>query len=225
MPAFDFVVDGQPLRVGVSDLIVAGWTGRDIHAVEEHIAELAALGVARPSTVPCFYRVGKNLLTAEQDLDVCGSDSSGEVEFVLVSAPEGIFVGVGSDHTDRKVEAYRVTVSKQMCLKPIGRELWRHADIEGHWDALLLRSWVIRAGERMLYQQGSVTRMRTPGDLVACYLGHASDLPTGSVMYCGTLAVLGTIESGEAFEVELEDPVRRRFLRHRYTTRSLAFAD
>ena len=29
------------------------------------------------------------------------------------------FVGLGSDHTDRKVESYSVTVSKQMCDKPI----------------------------------------------------------------------------------------------------------
>lgn len=225
MPAMEFVVDDRPLRVEVRDLIVAGWTGRDTHAVEEHIAELEAIGVARPSTVPCFYRLGSNLLSSEENLDVCGSSSSGEVEFVLVSAAEGIFVGVGSDHTDRKVEAYGVTVSKQMCPKPIGRELWRFNEVKSHWDSLLLRSWITRDGVRRLYQQGPVTRMRTPQDLIACYLGHEGDLPVGSVMYCGTLAVPGGIESGEVFEVELEDPLRERILKHRYTTRSLAFAD
>ena len=43
--------------------MIAGWTGRDQAAVERHIAELAAIGVARPLAVPCFYRVGANLLT------------------------------------------------------------------------------------------------------------------------------------------------------------------
>lgn len=226
MPAVEFVVDGRPLRIDVRDVIVAGWTGRDIRAVEEHIAELEAIGVARPSTVPCFYRVGNNLLSTEEDLDVCGSDSSGEVEFVLVSAPEGLFVGVGSDHTDRKVEAYGVTISKKMCPKPIGRELWRFKDVTSHWDSLLLRPWITRGGARSLYQQGSVTRMRTPQNLVARYLGHEGELSAGSVLYCGTLAVPDGIASGgEAFEVELEDPLRGRTLRHRYTMRSLSFAD
>ncbi len=225
MPTMEFVADERPLRVEVVDLIVAGWTGRDARAVEEHIAELEAIGVARPRTVPCFYRLGRNLLSTEEELDVCGSNSSGEAEFVLVSAPEGLFVGVGSDHTDRTVEAYGVTISKQMCPKPIGRELWAFNDVEDHWDSLLLRSWITSGGERRLYQQGSVSHMRTPQDLIQRYIHADSDLPVGSVLYCGTLAVPGGIASGEVFEVELEDPLRGRVLKHRYTTRSLAFAD
>ncbi len=111
----EFLVEGAPRRIEITTLIVAGWTGRDKAAVEHHIAELAAIGVKRPRIVPCFYRVGANLLTTTGAVEVVGEDSSGEVEFVLVSAPEGLYVGVGSDHTDRKVEAYGVTVSKQMC--------------------------------------------------------------------------------------------------------------
>ena len=38
---------------------------------------------------------------------------------MLIGWQGRIFVGCGSDHTDRKVEAYSVTVSKQMCDKPI----------------------------------------------------------------------------------------------------------
>src|SRR5258708_17004715 len=111
----EFLVEGAPRRIEIPPLIVAGWTGGDKAAVEHHIAELAAIGVKRPRIVPCFYRVGANLLTTTGAVEVVGEDSSGEVEFVLVSAPEGLYVGVGSDHTDRKVEAYGVTVSKQTC--------------------------------------------------------------------------------------------------------------
>jgi len=78
---------------------------------------------------------------------------------VLVSAADGIHVGIGSDHTDRKVETYGITMSKQMCPKPIGPELWRLADVEPHWDALMIRSHVTRSGSRVLYQEGPVTRM------------------------------------------------------------------
>src|SRR5882672_9904248 len=158
----DFLVDGAPRHIEIAQLVIAGWTGRDKASVEKHIAELAAIGVKRPRAVPVFYRVAASLLTTAREVEVVGENSSGEIEFVLVSTPEGLYVGVGSDHTDRKVEAYGVTVSKQMCPKPIGRELWSFAEVEGHWDRLVLRSQATRRGKRRLYQEGAVSGMLTP---------------------------------------------------------------
>ena len=231
MPELEFVVDGRPLHVEVRDLVVAGWTGRDAKAVEDHILELEAIGVARPRTIPCFYRLGKSLLTTAGEVDVCGLQSSGEVECVLVSAQEGLYVGVGSDHTARNVETYGVTVSKQMCPKPIGRELWRFSDVEDHWDSLRLRSWVTSGEDRILYQDGPATRMRTPDDLVSRYLegegrlGGECRLAAGTVLYCGTLALLSGLRPGETFEVELDDPLRHRSLTHTYQVRNLDLMD
>jgi hypothetical protein len=54
MPAIEFLLHGKPALIAVNDLVVAGWTGRDNATVEHHIAELQAIGVARPRTVPCF---------------------------------------------------------------------------------------------------------------------------------------------------------------------------
>src|SRR5258706_5586403 len=163
--AMDFSVAGTPRNIGISSLVIAGWTGRDRAAVEEHIAELGAIGVKPPRTIPCFYRLGANLLTTAAELEVVGEDSSGEVEFVLISAPDGIHVGVGSDHTDRKVESYGITVSKQMCPKPVGRTLWRLDEVEDHWDRMQLRSHVTRKGKRVLYQEGAVSGMLAPRDV------------------------------------------------------------
>jgi len=221
----EFTVGGAARNIGVSNLIIAGWTGRDMAAVEQHIAELAAIGVKRPRAVPCFYRLGANLLTTAAEVDVVGEDSSGEVEFVLLAAPDAMYVGVGSDHTDRKVEAYGVTVSRQMCPKPIGRELWRFAEVEEHWDRLVLRSHVTRQGRRRLYQEGAVSRMLAPRDLLARFAGPGAKLPPGTAMFCGTLAVQGEIGGGERFEIELHDPLDNRSLRHEYAIRSLAIAD
>jgi hypothetical protein len=194
-------------------------------AVERHIAELEAIGVRRPRVVPCFYRVGANLATAADRIDLAGSESSGEVETVLVSLEDGLYVGVGSDHTDRAVETYRVTVAKQMCPKPIGRELWRLEDVEPRWDGLVLRSWVTRGGRRELYQEGSVTNMLAPRDLVSAFLGRTGTLPPGTAMFGGTLPVMGGIRGGERFEIELEDPGAGRVLRHAYDARSFVTAD
>jgi hypothetical protein len=220
-----FEIDGARCTAGIDALVVAGWTGRDTAAVELHIAELTALGVKPPRRVPCFYRVGANLLTHAPVIDVAGSDSSGEVEFVLIALAGGLHVGVGSDHTDRKFEVHSVTVSKQMCPKPVSTELWNFADVEGHWDELILRSWVTRHGKRELYQEGPVTRLLAPRELMARYLGTSGVLPIGAAMYGGTLPVHGTIGGGERFEIELEDPRLTRTLQHGYAVRSLEIAD
>ena len=225
MPELAFRIEGDERAVRIDRLIVAGWTGRDRAAVEHHIAELGALGVKPPRAVPCFYGLGASLLTTAAEVEVVGTDSSGEVEFVLVSARDGVCVGVGSDHTDRKVEAYGVTVSKQMCPKPIGAELWRLADVEAHWDRLELRSHVVRGGARMLYQEGAVSKMLSPADLLARLPGAPGALPPGAAMFCGTLPVQGAIGGGARFEIELRDPVRRRSLRHAYAVRCLEIAD
>lgn len=209
--------------VRVDSLIIAGWAGRDRDAVEHHIAELAALGVRRPSTTPCFYRLAPALLLQDDALDVVGQTSSGEAECVLVQSEAGLLVSVGSDHTDREVEAYGVTVSKQVCGKPVARTAWRFDDVAGHWDQLELRSWVTRGGERHLYQEGTVAGLLSPQELMA-KLG-ANGLPIGAAMFCGTLAAIGGVAGGEAFEIELRDPVLDRAIRHRYATQALAIAD
>ena len=209
------------LTVTVNDLVIAGWTGRDADAIEKHIAELEAIGVPRPTTVPCFYRVATGLLTTADTIQASGVDSSGEVEFVLYGTDDGMLVGTGSDHTDRKVETYSVTVSKQMCFKPVSRDVWRFDDVVDHWDDLVLRSWAIDDGERRLYQEGPVTAMRSPDDLIGRYLDGADTLPAGMAMFCGTLAVHGGLAAAGRFEFEIEDPVRGRKIEHGYTIETL----
>ncbi|WP_374626129.1 DUF2848 domain-containing protein [Pandoraea sp.] len=209
--------------VPVDTLIVAGWAGRDLDAVEHHIAELAALGVRRPSSTPCFYRLAPALLSQGEAIDVVGQTSSGEAECVLLRHGDELLVSVGSDHTDREVEAYGVTVSKQVCAKPVAREAWRFADVAAHWDRLALRSWVTQHGERRLYQDGTVASLLSPQTLMAKLGPHG--LPAGAAMFCGTLAAIGGVAGGERFEIELHDPVLGRTLRHSYATQVLAIAD
>ena len=224
MPPLEFESSGEVRAASIDALIIAGWTGRDQAAVERHIEELAAIGVARPPAVPCYYRVGASLLTTSASIDVVGNSSSGEVETVMISLEDDLYVAVGSDHTDRKIETVSVTAAKQMCPKPISRELWRFAEVEPHWDELVLRSWVTRNGTRRLYQEGPAARMLPTRELMSRYLGRSGILPQGTVMFCGTLAVNGEIGGGERFEIELEDPRRHRTLRHAYDVTSLEIA-
>ncbi len=206
--------------VPIRQAVIAGWTGRDQEALEKHIRELEELGVARPATTPIFYRVAASRITTGTAIEAAGGDSSGEVEFVLVRHGGKLYLGVGSDHTDRKVETYNVTVSKQMCEKPVAPELWALDDVVAHWDRLLLRSWACEAGTKTLYQEGSVAAMRPPQELIALYAG-AAGLADGTLMFCGTLAAKGGIRPAPRFEFEIEDPVRGLRIGHGYDIAAL----
>jgi len=192
---------------GTEQLVIAGWTGRDEAALRKHIRELEELGVKPPKTTPIFYRVSADLLTQASAIQVSGPDTSGEVEFVLLAKADGLWVTVGSDHTDRKAETIGVSLSKQLCAKPIAKDAWRYDEVKDHWERLILRSWA--DGE--LYQEGPVTAMRAPEDLLSRY-----PLRPGWVMFCGTLAAKGGIRPSNVFRMELEDPVRKRKLAHEY---------
>lgn len=208
------------VAVQIDTLIVAGWAGRDQHAIEHHIEELAAIGVPRPSSVPLFYRIGTGQLSQTTHLQVLGPDTSGEVEPVVLSLADGLWVGVGSDHTDRKAESAGVALSKQLCSKVVGTGLWRYDEVAPHWDSLILRAWATIDGQRVLYQEGPVSGLRSPADLMQRY-SNAETLPPGSLMFGGTIGAIGGIRPAARFEMELEDPVLKRKLGHAYDIEAL----
>jgi hypothetical protein len=214
-----FTIDAQgtttPLTLAIDQAVIAGWTGRDPVARDKHIAELEAIGIARPATTPIYYRVSARRLTTEDSIEVCGNDSSGEVEFVLIGWQGRIFVGLGSDHTDRKVETYGVTVSKQMCDKPVAPVLWELEEVIDHWDRMILRAYAWINGKRELYQQGTLDAMLPVSELIARGF-DGGKFPDGCAMFGGTFSAIGGIRPADRFEYELEDPVLKRTIRHGY---------
>ena len=147
-----------------------------------------------------------------------GPHTSGEVEPVMFSMRDGLWLGIGSDHTDRKLETQSVAASKQICPKLVGREVWDCREIADHWEELVLRSYIVEqpGGERVLYQEGGVSQMLLPGDLITGYAGPAG-LPVGTVMFGGTFPAKGGIRPAVHFEMELDDPVLKRKLTHGYS--------
>ncbi len=196
-------------------LIVAGWTGRDEAALNHHIEELAAIGVPAPTTVPVFYRNAVNNVMQTGRLEVLGPDTSGEVEPIIVALSDGLWVTVGSDHTDRKAETMGIALSKQLCGKVLGSALWRFDDIASHWDTIVIRSYATIDGQRVLYQEGPLAAMRHPEDLIRRYAGDKGFAP-GTIMMCGTLGAIGGIRPAVRFDMELEDPVLQRRMAHGY---------
>ncbi len=229
MPTFQRCAATGTDRIALeaTTLIMAGWTGRDPAAVQHHIDELGALGVEPPSSIPLFYPMDPALLAGSVTaIEVVGEGTSGEVEVVLLSLADGLWVGLGSDHTDRELEATSVQLSKQLCRKPMAEELWRFDEVIDHWDQMILRASILENGGRILYQEGALAAVRRPEDLIQAYaerLGRAdATLPVGTVMFCGALNAIGGIRPSSRFEMALEDPILRRSLSHAYDIRALA---
>lgn len=211
------------LAAGITTLVIAGWAGRDKQAMEHHIAELETLGVARPAATPTFYRVAASRLTTAETVEDAGTNASGEVETVIFALDGKLYVGLGSDHTDRKIETVGVAVSKQMCDKPLARRVWPLDEVGDHWDSLVLRSNVVIDGERLLYQEGSVAGLLTPEALMDNFSGGAG-LADGTALFGGTLPAIGGIRHADRFEGELEDPVLGRSIRFGYCVMGLPIA-
>lgn len=209
--------------VAFHNLVVAGWAGRDLAAIEHHIEELAELGVPRPSSVPLYYRVAVNQCTQASRVQVVGQESSGEIEVFVFQHQGQWLVSIASDHTDRKLEAHSVAMSKQVCIKPVATTAWLLEDVKAHWDQIVLRSWIDENGTRTLYQEGPLASLRTPDDLVAGYLKSldAAQWPAGTGMTCGTVGAIGGIRAAGNLEMELFDPVLKRSLTWNYQVECL----
>jgi hypothetical protein len=205
-----------PVEVAVTDCVVAGWTGRDKAAIDHHIEELAEIGVPGPSTVPLYYRVAVEQLTQGDHVQVIGGDSSGEVEPVLVATDTGLYLTVGSDHTDRKVETYSIAVSKQMCPKVLGTTAWP-VSLDDDLDTLVLEAKATIKGKEEPYQTGTLALIRPLKDLVDGYGG----LKPGTVMLCGTVPVTGGIRPADRLAISITDPARGRTLSHAYDIETL----
>ena len=207
-------------EVVIDSLVIAGWTGRDANAVRAHIHELEQIGVAPPPRTPMFYRVAAGNLTTAATIEVVGQTSSGEVEVVLICAGSGLFVGLGSDHTDRSLEKQCVTLSKQICAKPLAMCVWPLAEVADHWDELELSSSASLDGEEAPYQRGRVAALRNPLELCEAYCGSRK-LPGGTAMYCGTLPAHGGVRFADRMALALHDPVLGRTLQHSYSITAL----
>jgi Protein of unknown function (DUF2848) len=142
---------------------------------------------------------------------------SGEVECVAYSFEDGIFVGLGSDHTDRKAETISVYLSKPMCTKPVSQRssdwrTWRHI---GMRRAAI---YVDISGKRRLYQEDSVSAMRPLNELFRLY-SKLERLPVDTAMFCGTLAVHGGVTPAETFDEVGRSGAARR-IRHSYRVKT-----
>ena len=195
-------IDGVERVFEPEALVVIGYAGRDRAAVEHHIDELAALGVPRPASIPLFMVFPPGLITQTPTITVAGSQSSGEAEIVVVVDGDETFVTVGSDHTDRALEAVDIVASKGVCPKPVAASGWTVNAVGDRWGDLRLCS---RIDGGVVYQDGSAAANLPPLELVVA-IPWAGRPPRCFVAFTGTVPVIGDIRPSSSFHAELTGP-------------------
>ena len=216
-----FEVAGERVAIRPTNVVIAGWTARDRTALDHHVEELAAIGVPAPSAMPLYYRVAASNAVQASTIDVVGDDTSGEVEPVLIVSQAGILLTVGSDHTDRALEAHSVALSKQIATKPLAGTAWA-LDAIADLDALELTAEISDDGESYRrYQEGTLAAIKPLTELVEGSARSLGALPIGTVIYCGTLPAIGGVVAAKHFRCALRDPTTRETISLEYQTRTL----
>ena len=205
----------------------AGYVGRDQDELRRHIDELAKKGIPGPKTTPTLYPVIPRALVTDSEIDVYGDETCGEVEYVLlIENASTIYVGLGSDHTDRHLEETDIPRAKQICPNVMCKTVWPLSEVEGHWDSLILESWMIKDGEKVLYQQGALELILDPKTLMEFVSSKVKGPLRQFVVFSGTLGTVGGgFVFGNQFIASLKDPVLGRTLDLRYDILPLDYVD
>lgn len=219
-----FTLSGQEIAFDITHCTVAGWTGRDAAAIQHHIDELAAIGVKPPSSVPLYYRTASGMVTQQDRIEVVGKGTSGEIEPFLIAQDGVLYLGLASDHTDRELEAHSVALSKQICEKPVAKEIWLFDEVQDHIEQIEMRSWIQEkdGDDWVIYQEGTIASIRPLTDLIeGSGLINAANAGQAAVMLCGTLGAKGGVRPAKRFKMALHDPVLGRTIEHAYTINEL----
>jgi hypothetical protein len=133
-----------------------------------------------------------------------------------------MWVTVGSDQTDRRIETHSIVASKQMCVKYLAERCWPYDEVASHWDQLVLKCWITKDGRRTIYQESPLSSILAPGELLENLPDGPLNEADGVVLYSGTIATKAGLIYGDRYELELQDPILGRTIRGEYVVTQLA---
>lgn len=207
-------------RFPVKRMYNLGSATREASVAVHHQEEVARAGVVIALHVPAprIYPIDAFALTTEEAIGVHGLRTSGEVEIALVMT-DRLYVGVGSDHTDRDLERGSIAWSKQVNPNILAPTLWVYEEIADHWDDCVMRSRV----DGRLYQDVGVNAFLSPTDILQILKERVPGLPARDfVVFCSTIVALDKeLGFGQRWQFELEDPVLGRKISHSYQVEQL----
>jgi len=213
------------LEFEVRKLVNAGRSGRDAEAVKRHMEELRKSGINVGHEFPIFWPKTPDRVTTSSNFEVLPqSKSSGEVEFALLVDKDTIYVGVGSDHTDRGIQKTDLVAAKEIYYNALAPKMWLYEEVKEYWDELIMRSWVREEGKRQLYQEGKLVEILEPEKILEeVKLRVGNDL-NGLLVFSGTFPTLsGKLSYSSYFEVELRDDRAGRAIHHIYHAKPITW--
>jgi hypothetical protein len=165
------------------------------------------------------------MLSLDPEIEVYGNETSGEVEYVLCIVTEDeVYVGLGSDHTDRHLEESDIPRAKQICPNLMGRTVWPLKEVEGHWDDLLMKANVVKDAKAILYQEGRLGTLLNPAELVSFVKSKIPGPLENLIVFSGTMGmVTGEFVFGQKFSTELIDEKLNRRLEISYDIKPLDY--
>jgi hypothetical protein len=206
-------------------MVNAGYVGKNQEEVRRHIQELAKKGIPGPRSTPTLYPVVCTALALDSAIEVYGNKTSGEVEYVLLVVTEGeIYVGLGSDHTDRHLEESDIARAKQICPNLISQTVWPLDEVEDHWDDLLLSATAVKNGKEIPYQEGRLGLLLNPSELLAFVKSKIPGPIKNLVIFSGTMGMLTEdFVFAEKFRTQLIDEKLNRRLEFAYDIKPLDY--
>lgn len=224
MTALTFeLLDGSSQSLIVTDLLNAGYAGREQAEVKAHIAELAELGISGPATTPALYPVSPYLAQQTSEVSVQHGRTSGEAEWALVITDTDVLLTVACDHTDRELEVHGVAWSKNASPDVLGRTAWRLDDVQDHLDQITLKAWVGEGEEAdTLIQESSMAALLAPDYWLNVLSERGLNKP-GTVLISGTVAMINGVDQfARSWKVELHDPTTGQSINAAYAVREMA---
>ena len=111
-----------------------GSATRDPQTAVAHQEEVAKSGIHIAFNVPAprIYPIALHALATDDEVLVQSDRTSGEVEIVIYVGDQ-LYVGVGSDHTDRALETVSIPGSKQACANHLKPVFWPYDEIRDTW--------------------------------------------------------------------------------------------
>ncbi|WP_321329521.1 DUF2848 family protein [uncultured Ilyobacter sp.] len=206
----------EKFSVPYEKVLVIGYSGRNMEKTMEHIKELEEqLNVPAPKKIPTIFECSLETLTQEKNIKFVGDQTSGEIEYIIIYMNGKTYIGIGSDHTDRKLESVSVPKSKQVCAKPIGNELWDYDDIKEHWDQIKMVSCQIIDGKEVKYQDGKLADILKVEKILEELKERVGNIDN-SIIYSGTVPLLDGFKYGDTFKCMMIDEVLKRTLKLEY---------
>jgi hypothetical protein len=216
----------RPVEIDLKRCYNLGFTMRDPVKMQAHLEECYKLGIKelicdRP---PLVMPISPWAVLTDDHIDVQRPRTSGEVEIVTIADRDGtIYVGVGSDHTDRSLEGIDIPWGKQVAPNIVAPELWLWDDVKDHWDDISIECTVIDHGTEALYQQAMVSEFWTPAEMVQGARDSVVPVDGAFILFSGTVVSIGeTLRFAESWSISMIDPVLDRRIDHTYTVTVLA---